>query len=81
MTSDPTTPDRDRTGADLLARIDELTTEAKLSDYPDGNGTPVCMDCGNSSELCVCHERDDWCPWCGEPMGWCECYELEGDLP
>lgn len=38
MTSDPTTPDRDRTGADLLARIDELTTEAKLSDYPDGNG-------------------------------------------
>lgn len=38
MTTDPTTPDRDRRGADLLARIDELTSERKLADYPDGNG-------------------------------------------
>lgn len=43
------------------------------------NGTPICVDCGNSSELCIC--QYDGCLWCGEPLEFCDCYELEGDLP
>ena len=47
--------------------------------FTDHNGTPICVDCGNSSELCIC--QYDGCLWCGEPLEFCDCYELEGDLP
>lgn len=59
MTSDPTTPDRDRRGADLLARIDELTSESKLADYPDGNGWRFLLLACKREVARLTRERDE----------------------
>lgn len=59
LESDPTTPDRDRCGEDLLARIDELTTESKLADYPDGNGWRFLLTACQRELTRLTRERDE----------------------